>query len=78
MKQAILLLVALILTGCATNPGLDHRITCSLDGKATFIVTYGPLAVTNPVADADALCAKMQTASTLVVSPAAVSASAPK
>lgn len=80
IKLIILACLACIigLAGCATNPGLDRRVTCTLEGKAQYIVTYGPIAFTNPVPDADVICAKVQTAQVVTVSPAAVPASAPR
>lgn len=78
MKRLLILLCIAALSGCATNPALDHRVTCTLDGKAQFIVTYGPVALTNPVPDADVICAKVQTAQVLTVSPAALAASSAK
>lgn len=81
MKHSLLLAslaAALALAGCATNPSLDHRVVCSLDGKATFLTTYGPVALTNPVPDADVICAKVQTAQVITVSPAALAASSAK
>lgn len=81
MKHSLLLasiVAAIALSGCATNVALDHRISCSLDGKAVFLVTYGPVALTNPVPDADVICAKVQTAQVVTVSPAALAASSAK
>jgi len=70
--KSILILAALALGGCATNPGLDKRIVCTLEGKAIYTATYGPIALVDPVADADVICAKVQTQGTIVVSPAAI------
>lgn len=55
--KAPLILTALLLAGCATNPGLDKRISCTRDGRAIYTVTYGPLALVEPMKDADSLCA---------------------
>jgi outer membrane lipoprotein SlyB len=74
LKHSLLLLSVLALGGCATNPGLDKRITCTLEGKAVYTVTYGPIALVDPVADADVICAKVQTSGTLVITPAPVGA----
>jgi hypothetical protein len=67
-------------SGCANmkNPALDHRITCSLDGKAAYVVTYGPIAFTEEVPDADALCGSITKTQALTVAAPAISASAPK
>ena len=70
-----LLLSLLLLSGCATNPGLDHRLVCGLDGKALFVVTYGPLALNQPIPDADAICGTITKTPMIVVTPPVVSAS---
>ena len=76
MKR-LLLLAAIGLSGCATNSNIDHKIVCDLNGNASYVVTYGPIAFTEPVADASPLCPKLSTTTTAVVIPAAVSASSP-
>ena len=80
MNRFLLAIPLLALTACATNPGIDHRVVCSLDGKAAYATTYGPLAFFNLVPDADVLCATAVKTPLLQVVPAVVpskAASAP-
>lgn len=76
----IILFSLVFLSGCANmkNPALDHKIVCGLDGHAAFVVTYGPVAFTNDVPDADALCGSMQKSTAVIISAPAVSASGVK
>ncbi len=72
MKTLLTLVMVGALGACATNPGLDKRIVCTLEGKAIYTATYGPIALVDPVADADVICGKVQTTGAVVVTPAAV------
>lgn len=48
--------VGLALSACATNPGVDKRIVCSLDGKALYLSTFGPFTFAEKMPDADKVC----------------------
>lgn len=74
----LFLFFLLFLSGCAVNSGLDHRIVCGLDGKALFVVTYGPVALNQPVPDADAICGTLTKTPAVVVTPPVVAASGVK
>ena len=53
----VLLATAGLMGGCATSTGLDGRVFCGLDGKAFVARTYGPIQLSERLADADAVCA---------------------
>lgn len=76
--KALFLFLPFLFAGCAANPGLDHRIVCGLDGKALFVVTYGPVALNQPVPDADAICGTVTKTPNLVVTPPVVAPSGVK
>jgi hypothetical protein len=83
MIRLLLVFFVLALGGCATNPGIDHRIVCSLDGHAAFATTYGPLAFFNLAPDADVICGTVHstpavTVTAPVIAPAPIAASGVK
>lgn len=59
IRTFVMICLLAVTSACAVNPMIDHRIAC-VGGKAVFIVTYGPFALTDPVVDANSLCPAIQ------------------
>lgn len=73
---ALALVGAALASGCATNPGIDHRIVCSLDGKAAFATTYGPIAFFNLAPDANVICGALSVTPAVTTTPAVIAPAA--
>jgi hypothetical protein len=76
--KTLTIALSLTLVGCATNPGLDHRIVCTLEGKAAFAETYGPIALFQTAPDANVICGSLiQTPTVSITPPVIAPAAAP-
>jgi hypothetical protein len=56
MKVTGILVSLLLLSGCeSTGKMLENRLSCTLSGDTAYVTSmYGPIGVTNKIAEADA------------------------
>jgi hypothetical protein len=60
--KTMIVLAAMLLTGCSNTRWLENRVACTVDGKEAHVVSkWGPVGIAAQVAQADAqvLCRKV-------------------